>query len=120
MGVHRAVAAALGLVACAPVSAAPPAQHAAPAAVPVPVTAPEEGGVPPAPGPGACDAMHVWDPVAKACRLFPGGGNGWAGCSMAAAPPNGELCVTGTHWADCDCGCDRPGTTFDKQAATCR
>jgi hypothetical protein len=69
-----------------------------------------------------CEPPHVLDRAAHACRLHPGGGNGWAGCSQASAPPNGEACITGTHWdqASCDCACDGKDERWDPKSSTCR
>jgi hypothetical protein len=114
----------LGAVACA----GAPAEPAKPAPI-VPVVAPEA----PEPAPIAdaaepdaaaepepsCESDHVWDEAEKACRLFPGGGYGWAGCSQAKAPPNGEQCVTGTHWQSCDCLCDTAGTRWNADDKRC-
>jgi hypothetical protein len=57
--------------------------------------------------------------MAQACRMFPGGGYGWAGCSLATAPPNGDQCITGTHWHACDCVCDADGTKWNAMSQRC-
>ena len=69
----------------------------------------------------ACDSGHVWDTSARDCRLYPGGPNGWAGCSMSTHPPSGEACVTGTHWVGpaCDCVCDAPNQRWDDNDLDC-
>lgn len=52
---------------------------------------------------GKCDIDAVWDTKARACRMYPGGSYGWAGCSMAHSPPGGFKCVTGAHWVPSLC-----------------
>lgn len=86
-------------------------------------TTPAEGR--PDPGPptgGKCSANRVFDWAVKGCRLYPGGGNGWAGCAAAEAPQNNERCVTGTHWAkgSCDCACDVEGQRWDPEKKACQ
>lgn len=114
-------AALLSPLGCA---AAPPPPPASVTIAATPDTAIEATTVPAAPSAtpapaGVCDASHVWDAAARACRLFPGGGNGYAGCSLAKAPPNGERCVTGTHWEPCDCRCDAPKTKWNAASKRC-
>lgn len=60
--------------------------------------------------PPACPEDKKWDAIAKECRLYPGGGYGWAGCSQreSSGPPGGGTCITGTHWDHCDCAPDAP------------
>src|SRR5262249_22298716 len=92
------------LVACGQPSAGAPANP------PQPEPAPYTTAPAPVPHPtGECPPDRIWDRAVGACRLFPGGGNGWAGCSQAKTPPHGEQCVSGTHWVPCDCECDAPG-----------
>src|SRR5262249_640880 len=45
-----------------------------------------------------CPEGKTWDSKAEECRLYPGGGYGWAGCSMreSKGPPTGGTCITGT------------------------
>lgn len=66
-----------------------------------------------------CDEQHLYDTVAKACRLYPGGGNGWAGCSQSTEPPNGEACITTTRWDHCDCVCEDEAKRWDAAEARC-
>jgi hypothetical protein len=68
-----------------------------------------------------CDgekAPMLWDDAAKACRLFPKGGYGTAGCSQHPEPTIGT-CFTGTSWRDCDCVCDS-GKQWDVSARACK
>jgi hypothetical protein len=106
----------------------PPESAAPPEGPPVSDGAPDaddDGGKPgqtdagPGGRPGYCDVQHVFDEATKDCRLFPGGGNGWAGCSMSTKPPNDERCVTGTHWEKCDCVCDAQGKRFNLDTRAC-
>ncbi len=71
---------------------------------------------------GACDATSglVWDETAKACRLAPGHVMGWAGCSEASEPPSGYACFTGTHWANCDCVCNKSRSSWDAGSGECK
>jgi hypothetical protein len=59
----------------------------------------------------------VWDATASECRLFPGGGYGWAGCSEAKAPKGPYKCFSFSHWANCTCECD--AGQWDETARRC-
>jgi len=67
---------------------------------------------------GACDGDLVWDTAARACRMYPGGPYGWAGCSLAKHPPGDFKCVTGAIWTACTCACDAD-SLFDPMTNTC-
>jgi hypothetical protein len=68
-----------------------------------------------------CDIdLEIWDATGSRCALYPGGGNGWAGCSQATSPPNNLQCITGTHWEPCDCVCDDSTQHWDADTQTCK
>ena len=70
---------------------------------------PEGSGSTPGATPTCEEGMELYDATAKACRLFPGGPYGHAGCSERTTEvPSGKQCFTGTHWdGHCDCACDK-------------
>lgn len=130
----------LGLVACAPAVPLAPAPSAPSSAV-SPATAPPSATNAPAkpvssaadpafvdafgkpvhrrPEDAKCAEDELWDPAASACRWYPGGGYGAAGCSMGGGGIVPKACVTGATFTGCDCTC-KEGTAFDGGLRRCR